>query len=444
MLQNSKEIFLCVVGILLLYVVNVFIYNHYSSFLPPHHNLGMMMLLFNLGIVLVAISIYYYQELINPFAFVGLFIIQWGISWLRISNRQHELSSLGLGIIIVTIICFCSGILLSNRYYFRKRILLNQRVQYYLFLTLFYLGVLVFFMEIKKVGYFPFISILQSRNPAAYNSINDSLIPLLHYLVMFHSVLPVLAIILYKRNTLSKVSLFLFIGISVFITLNYLSRQSLLLIALSLFLYNNYHKKINIFKVILSVGALVYLFGLFGTMRSHTITVEDTNKFLKFYSDIDLNTTLFDTYLTLYSSLNFETFNVMVNTAYDQSYFGMGIYSFKPIISLTFMDRVGLVSYPHQFDSFTKLATFIADPFLDFGWIGVVFMNLLYGWVTGIIFNSYEQRLGVISIMSWTVVTFCLIMLPFANYFDNFMVWLFLIIINLFAGDENFSLHSNI
>ena len=196
--------------------------------------------------------------------------------------------------------------------------------------------------------------------------------------------------------------------------------------------------------MILSVGALVYLFGLFGTMRSHTITVEDTNKFLKFYSDIDLNTTLFDTYLTLYSSLNFETFNVMVNTAYDQSYFGMGIYSFKPIISLTFMDRVGLVSYPHQFDSFTKLATFIADPFLDFGWIGVVFMNLLYGWVTGIIFNSYEQRLGVISIMSWTVVTFCLIMLPFANYFDNFMVWLFLIIINLFAGDENFSLHSNI
>jgi oligosaccharide repeat unit polymerase len=444
MLRNSKVIFSGVFVIVLTVLVNVGIYNHYASFLPQQNHLTTMLLLFNLGVGLVGVATYYYKELVNPYSFIGLFIIQWGISFLQISTRQHPYNPFTIGIILISVISLSAGVLLSNRYYFKKRIQLNDSLQLYLYLSLFMAGVLVFFMEVSKVGYLPFVSILQSRNPAAYNDINDSLIPLLHYLVMFHAVLPILGVILYQRGLLRKGTLILLIGISIFITLNYLSRQSLLLIVLSLFLYTNYKKRISFFKVALFSCVIVYLFGLFGTMRSHTTTIEETNKFLKFYSDIDLNTTLLDTYITLYSSLNFETFNHLVSKAFDHSYFGLGIYTFRPLIALTFIDRVGIVSYPDEYDSFSQLGTFMADPFLDFGWIGIVLVNLICGWVCGVVFNSYRQRNGMIAIINWSILAFCLIMLPFANYFDNFMVWFFLLLTNLFAKDDDIRLHSNL
>ncbi len=440
MLQNSKTIFLGLLSFIALVVINIFVFNHYSSFLPARNNLVVTQLFLNVGILFIVLSTGYYKEIINPFAFIGLFLMQWGISFLRISDTQKVFSPLSLSIGVITMVSFCIGIFLAKTFLFKKRAFFNNRTQYFLFLGFFYSGVLVFLLEIQRAGLFPFLAIIKTQDSQVYNKVNEIMIPLLHYLVLFHSILPILAIVLYQRGVLKLSSVWIFSLISAFIILNYLSRQSILLLILSIFLYVNYRKRINVGRVLFSICIFIVLFIYFGTLRSHTTTIEDTNTFLKFYANISLNTSLFDTYFTLYSSLNFNTFNTIVNKAYADSYYGLGIYTFKPVISLLFIDRIGLVNYPGQFNSFERVATFMVDPFLDFGFIGVVFINLWYGWLSGIIFNSYEQKKGMLSVINWTVIAFCLVMLPFVNYFNNFLIWALLFFINLFASKEENSL----
>ncbi len=442
--KNGKILWLFIFIIIFWAGANYYVYHHYLDLVKDPSALTMTMILFNIGLFIIGLSSFYYKEVINPMGFVALFIIQWGISFMKISIRQKGYNTESFVITIVTLLCFCIGVFLALRFNVKKQVVLSNRLKYWLYLALFFSGFFVFLLEVSKVGYFPFISILISRNAAAYNEINNSLIPLLHYLVLLHALLPVLGYILFKKGILNGKLLTIFIALSFFVLLNYLSRQFILLLLISLFFYYNYYKRVNVFKISLSVISLVVLFIVFGTMRGHNTTTEETNEFLKLYADIYLDASVFDTYMTLYSSLNFDTFNKTISLADANGYYGYGIYTFKPLISLLFIDRIGLVSYPDQYNTFSSLATFMAEPYLDFGWLGTIFINLIYGWVCGVIYNSYEQRKGPLASINWSIISFCLIMLPFANYFNNFLVWFFLIIINLFAENEDIGVHSHV
>lgn len=429
----SKHIGSWIFTILLWIGVNVLVISHYQSILPPGQDLMITMFLFNAGLLMIFLAYKYYGEIINPYTFMGLFIIQWGISFIRFSSRQHEYSLLSNAIAVASISCFCIGMLAVGKRTYRSELILNDKMKVLVFHLFFWGGVVVFLLEIMRVGYFPFLVILKGRNSNVYGEMNRSLIPLAHYLVLFHALLPVMAFLLYKRMLISKFMLRIFIAVSVFMLLNYLGRQFFLIIVISGLAYYNYHHKLSIIRLVVIGIGLAALFMIFGNMRSHTETLEEANTFLRFYSDIPYEISLFDTYMTLYSSLNFSTFNTMMNSAFDQMYLGYGIYTFKPMISLLFVDRVGLVNYPEAYDSFMSLGTYMAEPFLDFGWIGVIVINLFYGAFCAMVFNAYYYKNGTLAIVNWTVVAFCLFMLTFANYFNNFLIWFFVIAVNMFA-----------
>lgn len=174
-------------------------------------------------------------------------------------------------------------------------------------------------------------------------------------------------------------------------------------------------------------------------MQDNTYKTDNQDKkqieYLNNISNSKYKLSVIENYLTIYSSNRFYELNKLVNEKNSLNYYGYGMYTFKPIVSVFFLNRLNLVDYDTKFNIPNAVPTFVVDPYLDFGLIGSFLINFIYGFISTIFFFIFwnKKRIGIIN---FSIIVFCIVMMTFMNYFNTFFVWFVLIINNLLIKDE--------
>jgi oligosaccharide repeat unit polymerase len=379
---------------------------------------------------LIVYSIYEFKQLINPFALYGIFIYISGFSFLIISDRQQAYSPLFIGIILLSIISFIAGGMVAHKTQkltFRNIIpTLSPQLSFAFLLLLLALGVAVFIMEIRQLGYLP---VLNLGNAAVYDDLNKNEVTPLHNFIVLNAVLPAMFYITYKRGL---IPLWVFLACSLlssFINLNFFSRQIIVLFFFSMLVAISYYKKIPVAKLVAIGVVCILLFILLGQLRDNSEYQENAgsaNAFLKLYAGINKPSNILETYLSLYGGLNFTAGNTIAELAVRDQYVSYGAYALRPVIGALPVPADQI--YPMQYSAYSLLGTYLIDPFLDFRWFGVVGFNFLYGFLSMNSFKNYLSKRSPYYIVEWSLFVFCIFMCSFTNYFNLFFVVFFFII----------------
>ena len=375
-------------------------------------------------------SIIKFNQIINPFTIYSVFIYIAGFSFLILSDRQIEYDFQYMLIIILSIAFFIIGGFVAMHTYkfsFKSYLpALTPRLSLAFLLAVFIAGIGVFILEVKQLGYLP---VLNLGNAEVYSDLNENEVTPLHNFIVLNSVLPAMFYILFKRKTIRFWQFLLLSFVSSFIILNFFSRQIIVLFFFSMLIAYSYYKIIPIVKLF-SIGVVcIILFIVLGQLRGSSADEGQSmsvNEFLRDYGDITKETNLIETYLSLYGAVNFSAGNGIVSEALRDDYFSYGAYSARPIITVLPVDKSAI--YPLQYSSYTKIGTYIVDPFLDFRWIGVIALNFFYGLFAMNSFKNYMAKNGEYYIVEWSLFIFCIFMCSFTNFFHMFFVFFFFII----------------
>ena len=76
-----------------------------------------------------------------------------------------------------------------------------------------------------------------------------------------------------------------------------------------------------------------------------------------------------------------------------------------------------------ELDTENAVSTYMADPYLDFRYIGVILLNFIYGFLS-ITFYKRIKKGEEDAIVPFWIVSFCLIMGIFINFFNTMIIWL--------------------
>ncbi len=375
-------------------------------------------------------SIVRFGQIINPFTIYSVFVYIAGFSFLIVSDRQVDYELQFTLMMIFSVAFFVIGGLVSMKTYSFSLSNyippLSTRVSLAFLLLVFVAGIGVFVLEVGQLGYLP---VLNLGNAAVYQDINENDVTPLHNFIVLNSVLPAMFYILYKRKTLR---FWQFIALSMvcgFIILNFFSRQIIVLFFFSMLIAYSYYKTIPLFKLF-SIGAVcIVLFIVLGQLRGSSSDEGNemsVNEFLRDYGDITKPTNIIETYLSLYGAVNFSAGNEIVSTALRDDYISYGVYSARPIITVLPIDKNAI--YPPLYSSYTKIGTYIVDPFLDFRWFGVVVLNFLYGFLSMNSFKNYLAKNSEYYIVEWSLFIFCIFMSSFTNFYHMFFVAFFFIV----------------
>jgi oligosaccharide repeat unit polymerase len=380
--------------------------------------------------VLIIYSISEFKQIINPFLLYAVFIYIAGFSFLPVSERQEPYSLLFMGILVGSIVSFIAGgmtALKTNKFSFQSVIPeLSARMSFFFLLSLLAMGILVFVIEIRQLGYLP---VLNLGNAAVYDDLNHNEVTPLHNFIVLNSILPAMFYITNKRGLIPFWVFLLLSLVSSFIILNFFSRQIIVLFFFSMLVAVSYYKNISVSKL-LSIGSVcIVLFILLGQLRGSSedqTSAGSINDFLKLYAGITKPTNILETYLTLYGGLNFTTGSTITHAAVHDGYISYGAYAMRPIIGALPVNTEKI--YPEVYSSYSLLGTYMVDPFLDFRWLGVVGLNFLYGFLSVNSFKNYLSKKSPYYIIEWSLFVFCIFMCSFTNYFNLFFVVFFFII----------------
>lgn len=427
-MDHKVTILLCAIACLI--GIDVMLCLHYASWGCTLAEILPFLGFTILAEVLLLYSIYEFKELINPFSVYSVFIYTAGFSFLIISDRQQSYSTGFIGIILLSIAGFIAGGLAAQRtkkLTFRNILpRLSPRLSFAFLLLLLALGLAVFVMEIRQLGYLP---VLNLGNTAVYDDLNQNAVTPLHNFIVLGSVLPAMFYISYKRGL---IPFWVFLACSLlccFIILNFFSRQIIVLFFFSMLLAISYYRKIPFLKLMSIAAGCVIIFIILGQLRgggADEATLSMVNDFLKQYAGIHKPSNIFETYLSLYGCLNFSTGDAIATAAVRDDYVSFGMYALRPVIGVLPVNAEAI--YPMKYSAYSLLGTYMVDPFLDFRWAGVIGFNFLYGFLC---MNSFKNFLGKRSpyyIVEWSLFVFCVFMCSFTNYFNLFFIAFFFLI----------------
>lgn len=300
----------------------------------------------------------------------------------------------------------------------------------------FVLSIIVFLLECARVGFIPIFYILSTN---VYRQMNENAIPLLHYFVQLANILPIWACILYRRRSISLKERNLVLFICIFIIMNSLSRQMWILTIICFGMYYMHYYILSRKKILITVVITLLLFLSIGAIRLLTVTYNDSSNvdYLKRYSQIDYDVTLVEVYIGLYSTNNFTTFKQFVYKADNTDYLGLGVYTLRPVYTLLGVNQFESFDINKDLDSFSALGTYAIEPYLDYGMLGVIIINLLYGLFVYYTYKQY-QRGKERWIIPWALMAFCIIMAAFTNFFNTFFVW-FVLTLNFLILPPSFN-----
>lgn len=375
-------------------------------------------------------SIIRFGQIINPFTIYSIFVYIAGFSFLILSDRQMGYEWQFVLMMIFSVAFFIIGGLVSMKTFAfsLKNYMppLSPRISLAFLLLVFVAGIGVFILEVGQLGYLP---VLNLGNAAVYQDINENDVTPLHNFIVLNSVLPAMFYILYKKKTIHFWQFLALSFVCVFIILNFFSRQIIVLFFFSMLIAYSYYKTIPLFKLFSIGAACIVLFIVLGQLRGSSADEDkemSVNEFLRDYGDITKPTNIIETYLSLYGAVNFSAGNEIVSTALRDDYVSYGVYSARPLITVLPIDKNAI--YPPLYSSYTKIGTYIVDPFLDFRWFGVVALNFLYGFLSMNSFKNYIAKNSEYYIVEWSLFIFCIFMCSFTNFFHMFFVAFFFIV----------------
>ena len=428
-MMRSKNIILIIL-VVFFFIADILLLFRYASW-----DSGVDELLPFLGFTLIAeaaivYSIYIYEQLINPFTIYSIFIYTAGFSFIKISSKQASYDAGFVLIVLLSIVCFLvGGLIASKTFPFSfKNVLkrLTPGLSFAFLVLVLIIGMSVFVMEIRQLGYLP---VLNLGNTAVYNDLNENEVTPLHNFIVLNSVLPAMFYINYKKGHISFLLFLVLAFVSGFIILNFFSRQIIILFFFSMLIAVNYYRSIPVMRLMVIGAVTLVLFIVIGQLRNSSDDDDKSasvNDFLKEYNQVTKPTNLLETYLSLYGGVNFSTADKIIEEAVHDGYYGFGVYSARPAITVMPVNKD--VVYPATYSSYTQLGTYVTDPFLDFRWAGVVLLNLLYGYLSMNSFKNYLNRKSEYYIVEWSLFIFCIFMCSFTNFFHMFFIVFFFII----------------
>lgn len=373
-----------------------------------------------------AVGLLFYSNLcfrdpINPITAYSVYIFLFGYSIIPMSSMQKEYSFTTYAIIILSIISFLLPIFLNVKILNIKVPVLGLKTRVKLLHFLLIASCLVFVLECVNFGFVPILEVA-SRN--VYSETNKKLLPFLHYFIVLNSYIPCWAYIFYKKRVFTKKHFCVVLLISLFILMNYLSRQVYLLFGISFFIAYCYYNKVK-FSSILKICLLVIsLFLSIGFLKFHSPVTDSFSEYMRLIADIDNDEiNLLESTFVEYSSKRYVALDLIVEAKDNLEYYGLGIYTFRPLLSLFLLEKFGLVNRIPELDSESLVTTYAADPYLDFGYLGVIVLNFFYGALALGCYQNFKGRKSV-AIVSWSIILFCCFMGMFVNYYNTMLIWL--------------------
>ncbi len=381
-----------------------------------------------MSLVVMFLSFNNKKNPINPYFLYSIFVFLLGYSFVPLNSNSNLLNRYTLLLLILTVFFFLIGLFCGSKLRLQVvplKISINSRI--FIFWGTLILSVLVFFLECARIGYIPILNVLSMD---VYGDTNANLIPVLHYFVLAANIIPIWAYLLYKHGSISKRKRNIAILISLFIIMNSLSRQMWLLSLICIgFCYMFIHR-IPRWKLLICMLIPVFLFLAMGAIRLITKISDGRSnvEYLRDYSSTQYDVNLLEAYMGLYSSNNFTKFDTFVCKSDEVNYRGYGVYTLRPVYTLLLLNRFEEFDINPDFDSFTSLATYAIEPYLDFGILGVIILNFIYGFFSAYVYCRYEKKFYR-WIIPWGCIAFCILMGAFTNYFNTFFIW-FVITLN--------------
>jgi len=427
--MKGKNIILLIL-VTLFFIVDLLLVYRYASWDSGLSELAPFLGFTLLAEVIIVYSIYTYGQLINPFTIYSVFVYTAGFSFIRISEKQLPYEWAFILLILISILCFIAGGLIASKTFkfSMKNILprMNARLSFIFLLLMLIISIGVFVMEIRQLGYLP---VLNLGNSAVYNDLNENQVTALHNFIVLNSVLPAMFYINYKKGHISFLLFLILAFVSGFIILNFFSRQIIIIFFFSMLIAVNYYRSIPVLRLIIIGAITLVIFIGIGQLRNSSDDTEQSvsiNDFLKEYNQITKPSNLLETYLSLYGGVNFSSGNTIIIQATNDGYYGFGVYSARPVVTLLPVNKDAV--YPPEYSSYIKLGTYLTDPFLDFRWAGVIILNLLYGYLSMNSFKNYLNRKSEYYIVEWSLFIFCIFMCSFTSFFHMFFIMFFFII----------------
>ena len=400
----------------------VLLFSRYLALGVDSINISAFIFVYVMACIIIIGATYYFKNPLNPINFYALFILCYGFNFLKLSAVSRDLSPLTHLIIILSILFFILGVFLGNTIKTKPKVLLNPQSKASVFYVTCVCIVLTFLLEIKTFGYLP---ILKMFSMDVYKDTNDKLLSFLHYFIIMSAIIPAWSYILFRKEIISKKAFIWFSAGSLFLLINYLSRQIFFLFMISAFITYSFYYKVSIRKIILALASAIFIFILMGNIRimrggsvQNNYTAEEL---LRDLGKINYKTNIFESYLNIYSSQRFDSMDKFVKMKKAEGFFGLGIFTLRPLSSILFLDRMGIVDYK-QYNVTAQISSYAIDPYLDFGLLGVILLNFIYGFVCKLTFMNFNEG-NTLYIIPWAILIFCLIMTPFLNYFNTFIIW---------------------
>jgi oligosaccharide repeat unit polymerase len=355
-------------------------------------------------------------------------------SFLQLSDNQSTLSFNTLLVINISILAYLGFTTLEFPYKPVRLVRIDEALKVNFLYFIVFMALVTFLIECVMFGYVPIFNITSMD---VYNDSNSKLVPFLHYFIVINSFIPTWAYIFYKENLISKRNFKIILFISTFILLNYLSKQMYLLFGMSFLVsysfYNNLKLK-NLFKLLISI---VLILSLIVYIRLDSESGFSAGELYRAYAGVkNEEVSIVESFFVLYSSIRFSVLNEMIDFSDKIHYFGSGIYTLRPFTSLFLLEKIGVIQRVTELDSEKRVGTFLADPYLDFGYLGVLLLNSLYGFLALRYYRQYRDKYPE-AIIKFSIIVFCLLMGVFVNYFNSMLIWLGILLNKLLIGGIN-------
>ncbi|WP_432223076.1 O-antigen polymerase [Flavobacterium sp. TMP13] len=372
-----------------------------------------------------------YKAIINPISIFVPFLYLLSYSFLQLSSEQFSYSPKTFLIINCSIILYLFFATLNYNSVPVKIFTFNNDIRQKLLCFICLMALFTFAVECYVFGFIPILNI---TNADLYGETNEKLVPFLHYFILLNPLLPTWAYIFLKEKIISKKEFKFILFISLFILLNYLSKQLYLLFGISFFVTYTFYNSINVKSLVKALGVMVLVLGAVGFVRLDSELTMSANEFYRAIAGIDNeNISILEAVFVEYSSKRFSVLDQMVEYSDYISFLGYGIYTFRPFTSFFLLEKIGIIQRVVELNSESRVGTFLIDPYLDFGIIGVVLLNAFYGYLAVRYYNQFRKKYPEAAV-KFAIIIFCILMGMFVNYFNSMLIWLGLIINKIILG----------
>ncbi len=420
-----------IIGLVLLLFVGILLFYRYVQIGVELNQLYCFIGYYIFAIVVFVYSYIRFNNALNPISILIPFIFELSYSFLQFSVDQKGYSVNTFFVVNLSIIFYLFFASIDYSYVPIGFLKLDTKLRLLLLRLLSISALITFVLECFVFGYIPILNI---TSVDVYNDTNGKLIPFLHYFILLNAILPSWSYIFYKEKIITKREFFRISFLSLFILLNYLSKQLYLICGITFFMTYTFYNKVSFKKIFRIVGVALGVFVALIFLRIDSESTFSAAELYRAYAGIENDElTLLESFFVLYSSIRFTVLDEMINFSDSIHFFGFGIYTFRPILSLFLIEKTGLVQRIPELDSELRVGTFLADPYLDFGFFGVIFLNAFYGFLALRYYRQYHNRRPE-AIVKFAIIVFCILMGMFVNYFGSMLVWIGLLFNKIMVG----------